>query len=363
MGKQWILVTGGAGFIGSHVVVELLAAGFGVVVLDNFENSHPETVGRVNSIGVGTAVFVAGDVRDRRGLTAILRDHKVAAVIHLAGKKAVGESVSDPLLYYDANLNGALSLLASMEDTGVGRLVFSSSATVYGLPESVVITEDAPTGPTNPYGQTKLMIERFIDDLAVASPHTRAISLRYFNPVGAHSSGLIGESPTGMPNNLFPFIAQVAAGDRPAVRVFGNDYPTPDGTGLRDYVHVVDLARGHVAALTSLLGDGVAEGAHMRINLGTGLGHTVLEAIAAFSTACGFEIPFEIASRRPGDVAALVADPSKAASLLDWRAERSLADMCADHWSFVSRTMREGDVRQSGAAGRARQLAVNSDAA
>jgi UDP-glucose 4-epimerase len=252
--------------------------------------------------------------------------------MHFAGKKAVAESVERPLLYFESNLGGAVALLQAMQDAGVRRLVFSSSATVYGLPETLPVDERAATGPINPYGQTKLMIETVIDALCAAEPAFAAMSLRYFNPVGAHPSGLIGEDPRGIPNNLFPFVAQTAAGRRDKVRVFGDDYPTPDGTGVRDYIHVVDLARGHLAALERLMADRAA--GHTRLNLGTGRGHSVLEAIAAFARASGREISYEVVGRRAGDVATLVADPSAAERLLGWRAERGLDEMCADHWRY-----------------------------
>ena len=333
---RWIVVTGGAGFIGSHVVADLLAEGHSVVVLDNFENSGPSVIDSIEQLGAGRPATVRGDVRDPHVLDALFRGYPAAAVVHLAGKKAVAESVADPILYFDANLNGAISLLRAMRGAGVTRLVFSSSATVYGLPRRIPVRENAPVRPTNPYGRTKAIIEQFIDDLATAWPEFRAISLRYFNPVGAHPSGMIGERPTGTPNNLFPLIADVATGRRPIVKVFGNDYPTPDGTGLRDYVHVVDLARGHVAAVARLLGGGTAT-SHLRLNLGTGKGHSVMEALVAFSRACGFAVPFDMAARRPGDVAALVADATRAADVLGWRAVRGLDDMCVDHWAFASR--------------------------
>lgn len=341
MTKEWILATGGAGYIGSHVVAELLAAGYQVVVLDNFENSEPGVLDRINALGHERAQLVEGDVRHRTTVEQVFRMFKISAVIHLAGKKAVGESVVNPLLYYGANLDGALTLFKAMRVMGVNRLVFSSSATVYGLPERLPIDETAPTEPTNPYGRTKMMIEEIIEDMVAAHFEFAAVSLRYFNPVGAHQCGLLGEEPQGIPNNLFPYVAQTAAGQRRAVQVFGNDYTTSDGTGLRDYIHVVDLARGHVAAICYLLGAHEAAGAHRRINLGTGRGYTVLEVIAAFSQVCGHDIPYEIVSRRPGDVAASLADPSSARELLGWRAEYGLEQMCRDHWAFQSRRVRE----------------------
>jgi UDP-glucose 4-epimerase len=330
-----VLATGGAGYIGSHVTVELLRAGYRVVILDNFENADRRIAARIPLLGAGAVTLVEGDVRDRRVVEEVLRSHRVNAVIHLAGKKAVAESVKDPLLYFHDNLNGAISLLAAMERVGVPRLVFSSSATVYGVPKTLPIDETAPTGATNPYGRTKLTIEEMIDDMTVAWPEARCISLRYFNPVGAHPSGLIGESPRGIPNNLFPYVAQVAARERDRVRVFGGDYDTPDGSGIRDYIHVVDLAKGHVRAIDLLLEAGSEQlPAHQRINLGTGRGYSVLEVIDAFSKASGRQIPFEIVARRPGDAPASLADPRRAAHILGWVAVHDLAAMCRDHWEF-----------------------------
>jgi UDP-glucose 4-epimerase len=333
-----ILVTGGAGFIGSHVTAALIEAGYTVVILDNFENSSSDIGERLSCMGCGHPTIVSADVRDGAALDQLFASHPIDAVVHMAGKKAVGESVSDPLLYYSANLSGAMTLLASMTRHKVKRLVFSSSATVYGTPERLPIDETAPLGPANPYGRTKLMIELMIGDLAVAEPDFRAISLRYFNPVGAWRGGLIGEQPKGTPNNLFPYIAQTAFGTRAQVAVFGADYPTPDGTGVRDYVHVVDLARGHVAAIDLLMGSTDTAG-HQAINLGTGRGYSVLESIAAFERACQRTIPYDIVARRPGDVAVCVADPSLAERLLGWRAGLDLDDMCADHWAFQSKVV------------------------
>jgi UDP-glucose 4-epimerase len=333
-----VLVTGGAGYIGSHVAAELLAAGHPVVVLDDFSNADPGAIDRIAALGHGAPELVKGDVRDGRLLDRIFAGHDVGAVIHLAGLKAVGESVAQPLRYHDVNVGGAVALLQAMRRHGVGRLVFSSSATVYGMPESNPIPETAPLRTLNPYGRTKLMVEQVIDDLVAAGPEFAAVSLRYFNPVGAHASGLIGENPRGIPNNLFPFIAQTAAGLRERVRVFGDDYPTPDGTGVRDYIHVVDLARGHLAAL-DYLAAGEGRGHNLALNLGRGQGYSVLQALAAFGRAVGRPIPYEIVPRRPGDAAECVADPSRAAALFGWRAERDLETMCADHWAFQSRLL------------------------
>ena len=346
-----ILATGGAGYIGSHVAVELIRAGYRVVVLDNFENSDPVVIDRIQTLTGDEIDVVQADVSSTSAVTRALRHFDVDAVIHLAGKKAVGESVANPLMYHRANLGGMTSLLTAMEASGVERLVFSSSATVYGLPEKLPIDETAATGATSPYGRTKLICEEIIEDVSAARPGFSAISLRYFNPVGADPSGLIGESPSGIPNNLFPYVAQTAAGIRGRVQVFGADYDTRDGSGLRDYIHVADLARGHVAAVERLLGTSPGERRHLRINLGTGEGHTVLEVIRAFSVASGVEIPYEIVARRPGDVAASVADPTFAQELLGWRARQSLDKMCRDHWRFqkaeVERS-RTGGLRRNG---------------
>jgi UDP-glucose 4-epimerase len=329
-----VLATGGAGYIGSHVVAELLQAGRRVIVLDDFSNSSRDAISRLNSLGHGAAELVEGDVRDAAALDRLFSRYTVDAVVHLAGLKAVGESVAKPLKYYGVNVGGAVTLFQAMLRHRVRRLVFSSSATVYGMPECVPVGEDAPLGALNPYGRTKLLIEKIIDDLVVAEPELAAISLRYFNPVGAHRSGMIGENPTDIPNNLFPFIAQTAAGLREKVRVFGGDYPTPDGTGVRDYIHVVDLACGHLGALDYLLDLPGAKGRNIPINLGCGRGYSVLEAIAAFAHAAKRDIPYEITGRRPGDAAECVADPALAAELLGWVATRGLDEMCADHWAF-----------------------------
>jgi UDP-glucose 4-epimerase len=332
-GRPWVLATGGAGFIGSHVCAELMEAGYSVVILDSFVNSNPGVVERINGLGHGRVDVVQGDVRDVRLLDYVLRAYEITAVVHLAGLKAVGESVAAPLRYYDANVSGALALFDAMQRHGVRRLVFSSSATVYAVP-GANIAETAPLGALNPYGRTKLFIERIIDDMAAADPRFAAISLRYFNPVGAHASGKLGEEPRGAPTNLFPWITQVAAGQRPSLRVFGDDYETPDGSGVRDYIHVVDLAAGHRAAIDLLMRDHSMGGANTAINLGTGRGYSVFEAARAFSEASGVEIAVEVAPRRPGDAAECTADPAKALALLGWKARFGIERMCADHWRF-----------------------------
>jgi UDP-glucose 4-epimerase len=332
--KRKILATGGAGYIGSHVAVALLEAGHDVVILDNFENSDPSVLNRIEHIAQAKVTLVEGDVRDRATLDMLFRRHRIDAVIHLAGKKAVGESVADPLLYFHDNIAGAVALLQSMQAAQVDNLVFSSSATVYGVPEQLPIDESCKTGVTSPYGRTKLMIEEILDDCVTANSNLNVISLRYFNPVGAHHSHLIGENPKGIPNNLFPYVAQTALGERPYVQVFGSDYDTHDGTGLRDYIHVVDLAAGHLAAINFVLNIAQTGIRHRRINLGTGNGHTVLDVIEAFSRACGFPVPYQLAARRPGDAAASVADASLAHKLLGWKAELGLDRMCADQWAF-----------------------------
>lgn len=331
--RTWVLATGGAGYIGSHVVVELVAAGYGVVILDNFENSSPDVPANLARITGVEIPVVRGDVHDQKLVADTLTRFGIDVVIHLAGKKAVGESVADPLAYYDANVGGGVALLEAMRDTSVGNLVFSSSATVYGPNDQNPFDEDADLAPANPYGRTKQILEEIITDSVSARAVQSAISLRYFNPVGAHESGLIGENPMAPPNNLFPFIAQTAAGWHEKVLIFGDDYDTPDGTGVRDYIHVIDLARGHVAAVSHLM-KGRVKAVHLRINLGTGTGHSVKEAIEAFSRACGFSVPHEIVARRPGDIGTCLANPQRAAELLGWRADLSLEQMCRDHWSF-----------------------------
>jgi UDP-glucose 4-epimerase len=324
-----ILVTGGAGYIGSHTCVELLQAGHEVVVFDNFSNSHPQALQRVEHLTGRQAALVHGDIRDQEAIEGTLRQYRCQAVVHFAGLKAVGESVEQPLRYYDNNVAGTLRLLAAMQNCGVNTIVFSSSATVYGDPQRLPLTEDHPLSATNPYGRSKLVIEDMLRDLFRASPDWRIAILRYFNPVGAHESGLIGENPLGIPNNLMPFVAQVAVGRREYLNVWGDDYATPDGTGVRDYIHVVDLALGHLKALERLDAPQCAE-----VNLGTGKGYSVLDVVKAFEQASGQAIPYRVAPRRAGDVAACYADPSHAAHYLGWTAQRDLATMCRDHWNW-----------------------------
>lgn len=324
-----ILVTGGAGYIGSHTCVELLDAGHTIVVFDNFSNSHPESLARVERITGRKPFLVEGDIRDQAAIEQALRGYQCDAVIHFAGLKAVGESVEKPLSYYDCNVIGTHRLLAAMQNCGVRTLVFSSSATVYGEPRRLPLTEDHPLSATNPYGRSKLFIEDMLRDLYRADPRWRIAILRYFNPVGAHESGLIGENPQGIPNNLMPFVAQVAVGRREYLNVWGNDYPTTDGTGVRDYIHVVDLALGHLKALQRLDAPQCRE-----INLGTGNGYSVLEVVKAFEQASGQAVPYRISPRRAGDVAACYADPARAERELDWRAQRGLEVMCRDHWNW-----------------------------
>ena len=325
-----ILVTGGMGYIGSHTCVELLAAGHDVVILDNLSNCDAKVQQRVEHISGRSVQFVQADIRDRAAMEAAFDGQAIEAVIHFAGLKAVGESVEQPLRYYDNNVSGSIVLFETMVKFGVTTLVFSSSATVYGDPASVPITEDFPLSATNAYGRSKLMIEEMLRDLARAQPNWRIALLRYFNPVGAHESGLIGEEPNGIPNNLVPYIAQVASGVREKLSVYGADYPTLDGTGLRDYIHVVDLAIGHVKTLDKLAtGKGV-----YTYNLGTGRGNSVLEMVRAFEAACGKPIPYQIVARRPGDIAQCYADPSLARDDLGWTAQRDVAQMCADSWRY-----------------------------
>jgi UDP-glucose 4-epimerase len=330
-----ILVTGGAGYIGSHTTLELLKKGFEVLVLDNLSNASAESLKRVSQLAGRSPRFVEADIRDRELLDHLLAQYPIQAVLHLAGLKAVGESVAQPLDYYSNNLGGTVNLCQAMAAAGVFTLVFSSSATVYGDPATMPITEDQPVGQTtNPYGRSKFMVEQVLGDLAASDPRWRIAVLRYFNPVGAHKSGQIGEDPYGIPNNLLPYIAQVAVGKLPRLTVFGNDYSTPDGTGVRDYIHVVDLAQGHLCALGALNAPQARPGAHA-YNLGTGQGYSVLQMVRAFEAASGRPVPFEFAPRRPGDIATCYADPSKAKAELGWQAQLGLDAMMRDAWRWV----------------------------
>ncbi len=324
-----ILVTGGTGYIGSHTCVELIKAGHEVVVFDNLSNSSSECLSRINEICGSRPVFEEGDMRDPASLAALFDKYPITGVMHFAGLKAVGDSVRDPIAYYDNNVVGTLRLIAAMQTAEVKKIVFSSSATVYGIPQFLPYSEDHPLCATNPYGRTKLMVEEILGDQFRADPEWSVAILRYFNPVGAHEGGSIGEDPIGIPGNLVPFIAQVAVGLRERVNVWGNDYSTPDGTGVRDYVHVMDLAAGHLAALNQL-----REPQFFAVNLGTGMGNSVLEVISAFELASGREIPYTFCPRRDGDLPIYYADPAKAETLLGWKAKRSLQEMCADHWKW-----------------------------
>lgn len=329
--KHSILVTGGAGYIGSHTTLALLEAGHNVIVLDNLTNSSLESLRRVERICGRAATFIEGDIRDRTLLDSIFSQHSIAAVLHFAGLKAVGESVEQPLAYYENNVSGSVVLFQAMAAAGVFNLVFSSSATVYGEPKQMPISEDCPTGtPTNPYGRSKLMIEEILRDLAISEQRWSIALLRYFNPVGAHHSGLIGEDPNGIPNNLLPYISQVAVGKLQQLSVYGDDYPTVDGTGVRDYIHVVDLADGHLKALAAIA---KSQGVHIW-NLGTGQGYSVLQMITAFEQAAKVKVPYKIVDRRSGDIAECWADPNKAATELDWQAVHSLDDMMRDTWRW-----------------------------
>ncbi len=325
-----VLVTGGAGYIGSHTLVQLLEAGHKAVVVENFCNSHAESLVRVQEITGRSLLLVHGDIRDKSLLRGVFGAHAIDAVIHFAGLKAVGESQENPALYYDNNVVGSLSLMQVMAEAGVKSMVFSSSATVYGDQgqELGQYSEQAPLAPMNAYGRTKRMVEDMLRDVAAADPNWRVVLLRYFNPVGAHSSGLIGEDPNGIPNNLMPFVAQVAVGKRDRLRVFGDDYPTPDGTGLRDYIHVEDLARGHLAALNAFTAGVLA------LNLGTGRPYSVLEMVAAFERASGQPVPYEVVQRRSGDVAVCFADATKAREILGWQANLGIDRMCEDAWRW-----------------------------
>ena len=326
-----VLVTGGAGYIGSHTLIALLENGHEPVVVDNYANSSPEVLDRVRKITGRAFTHYKMDVRDGTSLACVFKEHQIDAVIHFAGLKAVGESVQKPLEYYETNIISTLVLLEAMRDASCFNLVFSSSATVYGNPEKLPIAEDSPLSATNPYGRTKLYIEEILRDLAKSDARWKIALLRYFNPVGAHPSGLIGEDPKGTPNNLFPYIVRVAAGILPELKVFGGDYPTHDGTGVRDFIHVCDLADGHVAAIQYIA---ELQGAEP-INLGTGVGYSVLDALKAFEKAVGNPIPRTITSRRPGDVAACYAAPQKAERLLAWKAKHGLPEMCRDHWRHL----------------------------
>lgn len=328
-----ILITGGAGYIGSHTAVELLNEGYEVVVYDNLSNSSQESVKRVEELTGKSVKFYEGDVLDAEKLTAMFEAEGIDAVIHCAALKAVGESVRKPLEYYHNNIDGTLTLMDVMRNVGVKNIVFSSSATVYGSPETIPITEECPKGQcTNPYGWTKSMMEQIMTDVQKADEEWNVILLRYFNPVGAHKSGRIGEDPKGIPNNLMPYISQVAVGKLEKLGVFGDDYDTPDGTGVRDYIHVVDLAIGHVKAINYIFTNPGLD----VINLGTGVGYSVLDMVKAFSKACGKEIPYEIKPRRAGDIAMCYADPAKALKVLGWKAERGLDEMCEDSWRWQS---------------------------
>ena len=329
-----ILVTGGAGYIGSHTVVELLQAGYEVIIADNLYNSSPKAVERIALITGRKPVFYQADICSREQMEQIFDENQIDAVIHFAGYKAVGESVQKPVEYYSNNITGTLTLTDVMRAHGVKNIIFSSSATVYGDPAFVPITEECPKGIcTNPYGWTKWMLEQILTDIHTADPEWNVILLRYFNPIGAHSSGMLGEDPKGIPNNLLPYVAQVAIGRLPSLGVFGNDYDTPDGTGVRDYIHVVDLARGHVSAIRKL-----NENAGVCVyNLGTGNGYSVLQVVEAFEKACGHAIPYEIKPRRAGDIAVCYCDPSKAKRELGWEAQYGIEKMCEDSWNWQSK--------------------------
>lgn len=330
-----ILITGGTGYIGSHTTVELMQAGFDVLIVDNYSNSKSTVLNRIERIVGRRPKFVEADIRDRAAMKALFDQYHIDAVIHFAGLKAVGESVEQPFRYYDNNVTGSLVLYETMSEAGVTTLVFSSSATVYGDPHSVPISENFPLSATNPYGRSKLINEEILGDIARADPSWRIALLRYFNPVGAHESGLIGEDPHGIPNNLMPYISKVANGELAELSVFGGDYPTVDGTGVRDYIHVVDLARGHLAALKALE---ATKDSVFTVNLGTGKGYSVLETVKAFETASGRKVAYKIVGRRAGDIATCYADPACAKSLLGWQAEFGIDEMCRDSWRWQSKS-------------------------
>ena len=327
-----VLLTGATGYIASHTWLALLAAGHEVVGVDDFSNSSPEVLNRLQRLSGRTPVFERLDVCDSAAMESLLQRHRIDAAVHFAAFKAVGESVAQPLAYYRNNLGGLVNVCGALQRNGIRRFVFSSSATVYGDPERLPITEDSPLSATNPYGQTKLIGETILRDLGASDPAWQTATLRYFNPVGAHESGLIGEDPRGTPNNLMPYVAQVAVGRREFLQVYGDNYATPDGTGVRDYIHVSDLAEGHVAALARLFD----HPGSLTVNLGTGRGYSVLDVVRAYATASGREVPYQVVPRRPGDVAACYADPGLAASLLGWRALHDLDRMCADSWRWQS---------------------------
>ena len=332
-----VLITGGAGFIGSHTCVELLEAGEDIVVLDNFCNSKPEVLDQIRTITGKDFKFYEVDLLDAEGVESVFAENEIETVIHFAGLKAVGESVRQPLRYYYNNITGTLILCEAMSRHNVKRIVFSSSATVYGNPHTVPIREDFPLSTTNPYGSTKLMLERILTDLNVADPEWNVTLLRYFNPIGAHQSGLIGENPNGIPNNLMPYICQVAAGKLPQLEIFGNDYPTPDGTGVRDYIHVVDLARGHLQAVQKARQTGGVK----IYNLGTGTGYSVLDLVKAFEAVNHVKVPYTIGPRRPGDIPTCYADPTKAKEELGWEAQYGIEDMCRDSWNYILKHSQE----------------------
>ena len=331
-----VMVTGGAGYIGSHVCVELYNEGYDLLVIDNFSTSKPKVMDKISKIVGNEIPYMNLDINDREGLEKVFLEYEIEAVIHLAGFKAVGESVANPLAYYKNNVCGTIVLCDLLEKHGVQKIVFSSSATVYGYPDKVPITEESALMPTNPYGRTKMMIEQVLEDLHASNPEWSIINLRYFNPIGAHDSGEIGEDPQGIPNNLVPYITQVAIGKLERLKVFGGDYSTKDGTGVRDYIHVVDLAKGHVLALTKVMGSSGIN----TYNLGTGKGYSVLEMIQAFEETTSRKIPYQIVSRRPGDIAVSFSDPHKANIELGWKAEKELLEMCIDAWNWQMKNPR-----------------------